>query len=99
LLWSIMSTSGGLLSLDNPDQTVKVLTGYLETFVARWDAGNEPPALADYLPDESGDVRRWILTELIKIDLEYRWQQQNHPKRIEEYLREFPELREGGIPV
>ena len=39
------------------------------------------------------------LIELIKIDLEYRWQQRHFPKRIEEYVEEFAELvDEEGVP-
>jgi hypothetical protein len=36
------------------------------------------------------------LGELIKIDLEYRWLRHNFPRRIEEYVAEFPELDEDS---
>jgi eukaryotic-like serine/threonine-protein kinase len=48
------------------------------------------------LPEQPLELRRLVLTELIKVDLEYRWQQHNLPKTIEEYLAEFPELADGG---
>jgi serine/threonine protein kinase len=70
----------------------------LERFIAAWEAGDEPPPLAAYVPPASLE-RRPILIELIKVDLEYRWQERNVPKRLAEYLTEFPELVEAGIPV
>ena len=40
-------------------------------------------------------MRRLLLVELIKVDLEYRWGQ-GLQKRIAEYVAEFPELAEEG---
>jgi serine/threonine protein kinase len=37
------------------------------------------------------------LVELIKVDLEYRWQRQRAPKLVEEYTAEFPELISAGL--
>lgn len=85
------ATSGG------GDQTLQVLADCLDRFVAAWDAGDGPPVLRDYLPAATAQ-RRSVLTELAKIDLEYRWQHRNLPKRLGEYLEEFPELTEGGVP-
>ncbi|MEX2288375.1 MAG: serine/threonine-protein kinase [Planctomycetaceae bacterium] len=75
-----------------------VLTRQLELFLDAWESSAEPPSLADFIPPQE-DCRRLALAELIKVDLEYRWQQRNIPKRIGEYLQEFPELAEGGVPV
>ena len=43
-------------------------------------------------------LRRMALVELIKVDLEYRWQEHNLPRSLAEYLEEFPELAAGGVP-
>jgi hypothetical protein len=59
---------------------------------AAWDSDDLPPNLADFLPDSPPALRQMVLIELIKIDLEYRWQQHELPKQIEEYVEEFPEL-------
>src|SRR5262249_61414173 len=56
-------------------------------------------APADFAPDAETSLRRLVLIELVKIDLEQRWSR-NLPKRIEEYRDEFPELAAlGGLPV
>ena len=75
-----------------------ILTASLERFVAAWEASVEPPLLAAHLP-EAESARRPVLIELIKVDLEYRWQERNVPKRLAEYLAEFPELIAAGIPT
>ena len=43
-------------------------------------------------------MRRLLLVELIKVDLEYRWGQ-GLEKRVSEYVVDFPELAEGKVPV
>ena len=48
------------------------------------------------LAGRSGRRAADVAAELIKVDLEYRWQQHSLPKTIEEYLAEFPELAAGG---
>ena len=69
-----------------------------EDFVAAWEADDEVPSLADIVPQEPLVTRRLALGELIKIDLEYRWNRQAY-KRIEDYVAEFPELRDdSGVP-
>ncbi|HXY33320.1 MAG TPA: serine/threonine-protein kinase [Planctomycetaceae bacterium] len=92
-----MSTSDGSLLLDQPRRSMDVLAGFLDAFVAAWEASAAPPDLKAYLP-EAGEIRRLTLIELIKVDLEYRWLSRNCPKRLSEYLAEFPELRTGRVP-
>ncbi|MGH7127517.1 MAG: serine/threonine-protein kinase, partial [Planctomycetaceae bacterium] len=92
------SRTQGPLTLDTAAQSLTVLAGYLEGFLEAWDRNGEPPSIAAALPD-AGELRRVALVELIKIDLEYRWGEHNLPKRIDEYLEEFPELAEGGVPA
>ena len=70
----------------------------LDRFESVWQTGS-PPAIADFLP-HSPVARRELLTELIMIDLEYRWRrsQPMEPKatsvlpRLESYLEHFPDL-------
>src|SRR5262249_25652374 len=55
--------------------------------------------LGEFLPEGPAALRRMTLVEAIKVDLEYRWQDGRAPKRVEEYLGEFPELADdGGMP-
>lgn len=73
-----------------------ILADAVGRFVDDWESGGLPQ-IADYLPQDGG-LRRMLLVELIKVDLEYRWGQ-GLEKRVREYLADFPELRDGGVPV
>ena len=67
----------------------------LDAFVRQWERAISPPSLVEHLSEEDpNDVRRAILTELIKVDLDQRWSR-GFPKRIEEYAEEYPELVGG----
>ena len=79
----------------------------VERFDLAWHGGT-PPAIERFLPASTGgedggpSVRRRLLEELIKIDLEYRWKEHacppgpqaalSGPPRVEDYLARFPEL-------
>jgi eukaryotic-like serine/threonine-protein kinase len=78
------------LSLDDGLATWDVLSERLETFIRQWDTG-DAPTIAEFVPAGPDTLRRLVLTELIKVDLEYRWKS-GRPRRIEEYLADFPEL-------
>lgn len=75
-----------------------LLAGHVEGFVAAWDGENAPPSISDFLPDTTGPLRRLMLLEAIKIDLEYRWLHHSLPRKVEEYLTEFPDLSAEGFP-
>jgi eukaryotic-like serine/threonine-protein kinase len=92
-----VSTKSGSLLLDHARQSMDVLAGFLDAFVSAWEAAETPPDLKPFLP-EGGEIRRLTLVELIKVDLEYRWLDRNCPKRLPEYLAEFPELAGGRVP-
>ena len=92
-----MSTTSGSLLLDQARQSMDVLAGFLDAFVSAWEASDCPPDLKPFLP-EQGEIRRLTLVELIKVDLEYRWLSRNCPKRLTEYLAEFPELAGDRVP-
>lgn len=78
--------------------SLTALTEVMERFVSDWETSKSPPDLKQYLP-ATEPINRFLLVELIKIDLEFRWQQFNFPKRLEEYLDEFPVLLEETVPV
>src|SRR5262245_38855815 len=73
----------------------------LDRFDLAWQGGT-PPALDQFLSKNSNaSARRQLLIELIKIDLDYRWQRLPQTKAdgplpaqplLEDYLRRFPEL-------
>ncbi|WP_231741054.1 serine/threonine-protein kinase [Thalassoglobus neptunius] len=72
----------------------------IDSFIAAWAVAEEtgPPILSDFLPQDA-PARQEILVELIKIDLEQRWNEFELPKRLTEYFEEFPELLQKQIPV
>ncbi|MBI3466009.1 MAG: protein kinase [Planctomycetes bacterium] len=83
---------------DNADEVWELLSDRVEALVAAWEGQEQPPRLEEFLPDETAAVRRMVLTELIKVDLEYGWRERRRPRLLEAYLDEFPELAAGGIP-
>ena len=84
------------LDSDRHVESFSLLADVVGQFIAAWDADEGPPNLKEFLPE--GDLRRMLLVELIKVDLEYRWGQ-GLEKRIAEYLAEHPELAAAGVPV
>jgi serine/threonine protein kinase len=68
----------------------------VEGFAGAWEAQLATPQgeadLAEWLPAEPG-LRRRTLAELVKVDLEYRWRSGRGPRKLEEYLAEYAELR------
>ena len=77
-------------------ETMTMLSELLESFISRWEHEGVP-SISEQLESVQQD-RLFLLTELIKIDLEYRWVVYALPKSLEEYLEEFPELTESNIP-
>src|SRR5437660_4797649 len=75
-----------------------------EQFIADFEAarGRDPQAdPADFLPPPDHPLRRQVLRELLRIDLEQRRPGQP-PRSVESYLERFPELaddREGLAEV
>ena len=64
----------------------------LERFITTWERGSEP-TLAEFLPAEPPSHRRFVLVELIKVDLEQRTAK-GKQKLLTEYVTEYPELIE-----
>lgn len=81
-------------------------------FEADWQAGDSLSIKA-YLPDSGSETYLGTLEELVCIDLEFRWAQSqnsietvgataiedqaNLPTKVEDYVKEFPELDEPTI--
>ncbi|MCH9652776.1 MAG: serine/threonine protein kinase [Planctomycetes bacterium] len=84
--------------LSDSQNMLTALTELMEQFVNEWEAKESPPDLKNYFQNQQ-QPNQFILIELIKIDLEFRWQQFNFPKRITEYFEEFPMLLEESVPV
>lgn len=83
------------LSFENSSQAWNDICACVEAFVQAWQGAEAPPALSEFLPDRPW--RRLVLVELIKVDLEYRWQRPELRRSLEEYAAMFPELCEGGV--
>ena len=67
------------------------LTHTLEAFAAAWEMSPYPPSLADFLPLVSSEIRKELVPELIKVDLEQRWQR-GLRRIVEDYACDVPEL-------
>jgi serine/threonine protein kinase len=83
-----------------PDAATAVwdaLSERIEGFLAAWDSG-ELPGIESFLPPpEPLMLRRMVLVELIKIDLEQR-ASRKMIRTLEEYAAQHPELLEQGEP-
>ncbi|HEV2970710.1 MAG TPA: serine/threonine-protein kinase [Pirellulales bacterium] len=93
---SSTSTTTPLLDPAGATVALEHVSARVDLLIGAWESPDRPPTLSKFLPDQPLEMRRLVLTELIKVDLEYRWQQHNLPKTVEEYLAEFPELAEAG---
>ncbi len=72
---------------------------HLDRFAFAWRDSEAPPAVAEFLPAGPPVLRRLTLVEILKVDLENRWQNRRAPKLVEEYLAELPELiADGEVP-
>lgn len=87
------------------EKSLGVIAAHLEVFLDAWDEFGEqnqesqfPPALADFLPEDPA-LELLVLPEMIKVDLEFRWLTHNYPKRLVEYLDDFPRLSREKIPA
>ncbi len=108
---SIRASGPGLITMSSPLETTlkheppsgslvwERLSAGIDAFSSAWEGENLPPQLASFLPLDGASARRLLLIELVKVDLEQRWLRHGLPKRLEEYLEEFPELAaDGGLP-
>lgn len=73
----------------------------IDALAAAWDELSDvvvssvkfsPPDLRSFATELSEKDNRLLLIELVKTDLEYRWQRDFEPLEIEHYVRDYPEL-------
>src|SRR6516162_2558340 len=84
--------------LDDGQTTWHMLSQRVAALIRRWDDGGTPPRLMDFVPAGNPSLRRFVLNELVKVDLARRWSRRL-PRRLEDYLAEFPELAgPSGVP-
>lgn len=94
---------------DAPTHHWDELARRLEEFLSAWEKVEQekdaPPSIKSFLPAEPLALRRLVLVELIKSDMEQRIKMSpaergNLPteslKRLETYAVQFPELKEGS---
>ncbi|TWU22642.1 serine/threonine-protein kinase [Bythopirellula polymerisocia] len=74
------------------ERVARAIDGLSEAWEAHFSGGEAEPSLADFLPSAEGEFVKLALPELVKLDLEYRWQYSRAPRRVEEYAVEFPAL-------
>jgi eukaryotic-like serine/threonine-protein kinase len=92
------ATGKGVVEAEKAGDTWDVLAGRVQAFLQCWDARSEPPKLAEFLPDGPAPLRRLVLLELIKVDLDYRWSSGQSVRVVDDYLAAFPELTADGPP-
>ena len=78
--------------------TWDVLAVQVQAFIQAWEGRPEPPEMAEFVTDGPANLRRLVLLEIIKVDLDYRWSRGRQPRPVEDYLAAFPELALGGPP-
>lgn len=85
------------LSLDDATAVWAFVEQQLDAFCRAWDDAPPPPELASFVGDVKGPVRRLLLVDLVKIDMEYRGSLENAMLTMESYLEAWPELAADGI--
>ena len=93
-----VSAETSSLALDAGADSWDAITPFMESFLDVWEAGESEPSIPDHLPHEPPVLRRLAWVELVKIDLEYRYRGDRPKKRLDEYLEECPEVRDGEGP-
>jgi len=73
------------------DEDWSHLESALEAFTSAWDENPAPPVLAEFLEVGSPLLRERLAVELIKVDLEQRWQR-GLRRLVEDYRDEIPDL-------
>jgi eukaryotic-like serine/threonine-protein kinase len=67
----------------------------IDLFAAAWDriaGGATPPPLKDFVADLDNATARQVLLELVKLDIERRWEFQRDARQIEWYAEQLPQL-------
>jgi serine/threonine protein kinase/tetratricopeptide (TPR) repeat protein len=67
----------------------------IDPFVEAYErerGGSDQTGISEYLPPKGHTHYFAVLRELVRVDLEHRWDREQ-PRPLDEYLAEFPELR------
>src|SRR5665213_14698 len=92
------ATGGAVVEAEKAGDTWDVLARRVQEFLQAWESRAEPPNLAAFLPEGPPALRRLVLLELIKVDLDYRWSRQQAVRIVDDYFAAFPELTADGPP-
>lgn len=84
------------LSIDEAQSVWSLVESRIDQFCAAWDEASQPPDISMFVGTHEMPIRRLILLDLIKIDLEFRWEKQHEVHAIDWYLDQWPELRVSG---
>lgn len=88
------------LHVETADVDWEILAEHIERFLEEWEANGFGPRIIDHLPAKPTALRRMVLIELIKVDMEQRYNTDGPVLRLEDYAEEIPELNQsGGMPV
>jgi eukaryotic-like serine/threonine-protein kinase len=88
------------LKLETAEAHWEILAVHVEGFLEAWESAEEPPRMGGHLPEPEGTLRRMVLIELIKVDLEYRYCSDGEKLSLETYQSQFPDLaKPDGMPV
>ena len=82
------------------EQVALAIDGFSAAWESHLSGESEQPDLKEFLPEADSLLLSVSLPELVKTDLEYRWQHRRDPQKLEVYAESFP-LRdeEGRLPV
>ena len=92
-----MSSNAFSQSLDDATVVWSLVEKQLDLFCQAWDGAHQPPPLGDYVGDYDATVRRLVLIDLVKVDIEFRVQRPDWIQPIEDYLEAYPELVTAGV--
>jgi len=80
------------MSLDDATHVWSLVEKQLDAFYQAWEGAAEPPHIKDFLGDHETAIRRLILIDLVKVDIEFRTPNPSWIQPIEFYLNAWPEL-------
>src|SRR5262245_50717190 len=68
----------------------------IDALTEAWKGDALPPNLAEFVPQGPAGLRRLVLSELIKVDLEERWRQHERPKQVAGESEEYTGVAQNG---
>lgn len=77
------------------DRVADAIDGLSSAWEAYLAGEGDEPDLVNWVPADDPGVRTLALPELVKVDLEFRWQSGHSPRKVENYADQFPELGRG----